>query len=142
VPGGAGEVDSIASSHPENARKSAAANQQRVFFPSIFTLQAGIPTSAPSSQTVYSLPPFKDSPSKDTYVLYGTGARDRSPTWRTPSRARFAAMHSTAACPLRRDFTHGSENGDQGADRQAQQGAATDTCAVGKDISEFHGAAG
>ena len=39
-------------------------------------------------------------------------------------------------------ITRGSENGDQRADRQAQQGAATDAHAVCNHVSEFHGAAG
>ena len=36
----------------------------------------------------------------------------------------------------------GSEEWDAGAERPAQQGTATDASAVGKDISEFDGAAG
>src|ERR1035438_2692909 len=49
--------------------------------------------------------------------------------------------------PVRRsraggNCARGSENGDQGSDRQAQQGAATDAGAVGEDIPEFHRAAG
>ena len=39
-------------------------------------------------------------------------------------------------------ITRGSENCDQGAERKAQQGATTDSSAVGEDISEFHGPAG
>src|SRR5580658_5416401 len=35
----------------------------------------------------------------------------------------------------------GSEDGDAGADRQTQQGAATDAGTVGQDVAEFHYAA-
>jgi hypothetical protein len=38
--------------------------------------------------------------------------------------------------------TRGSEDGDAGADWQAQQGAATDARSVGEDIAEFNSAAG
>ena len=36
----------------------------------------------------------------------------------------------------------GSDEREECAERKAQEGAATDSCAVGEDISEFHGAAG
>ena len=39
-------------------------------------------------------------------------------------------------------ITRGSEDGDAGADRQAQQGAATDARSVGDDIAEFNSADG
>ena len=39
-------------------------------------------------------------------------------------------------------ITRVSENGDQCADRQAEQGTATDAGAVGDDVAEFDGAAG
>jgi len=39
-------------------------------------------------------------------------------------------------------IARGSENGDPCADRQAQQGAATDAGAVGEDIYKFNRAAG
>ena len=39
-------------------------------------------------------------------------------------------------------IARGSNQRGQGAERKAQQGAATDASAVGDDISEFHGAAG
>src|ERR1017187_10263219 len=40
-----------------------------------------------------------------------------------------------------RGIVRGSEDGDHCADWQAQQGTATDACAVGDDIPEFHRAA-
>ena len=39
-------------------------------------------------------------------------------------------------------IARGSDEREECAERKAQEGAATDSCAVGEDISEFHGAAG
>ena len=40
---------------------------------------------------------------------------------------------------MQEGITRGSENGDQGAEQKAQQGAATDSCA--EDTTAFYGAA-
>jgi len=56
------------------------------------------------------------------------------------------SQHGVSGCQgneaAQEGIARGSENGDQGANGEAQQGAATDACAVGENIPEFYGAAG